>query len=47
MILDTFNRLPGVIPADINNKRLQHQDHIILLLKKIDFVILEKLLTKS
>jgi hypothetical protein len=47
MILDTLSYILGVAPADISNEYLQYQDHVILLLKKVNFAILEELLSES
>jgi hypothetical protein len=47
MILDAFSCLLGVVPADVNNECLQYWDHIVLLLKKVNPVILKELLSES
>ena len=47
MIPDAFSRFLGIIPANINNEHLRHQDYIVLLLKKINPTILEELLSES
>ena len=45
--MNTLSCLLSVISANTNNKCLQHQNRVILLLRKIDPIILEELLSES
>ena len=46
-IPDALSRLLGIAPTNAGNKRLRHRDRVVLLLKKVNPAILDKLLSKS
>jgi hypothetical protein len=47
MILDALSYLLGVAPANISDEYLQHQDRVVLLLKKVNPAILKELLSET